>query len=91
MAQYFPWILPQASSFSGQIDFVFWFITAVCAVAGAGVAFFMLFFVIRYRQGTKVNRKLPHHEGIALEMIWTIIPLIIMVFLFFMSTTVYFR
>lgn len=91
MAQYFPWILPQASSVSGQIDFVFWFITAICAVAGAGVTFFMLLFTIRYREGTKVNRKLPHHEGIALEMIWTIIPLIIMVFLFFMSTIVYFQ
>jgi len=91
MAQYFPWILPQASSFAGQIDFVFWFITAICAVVGAGVTFFLLLFCIRYRQGTKVNRKLPHHEGMALELIWTIIPLVIMVFMFFLSTIVYFQ
>jgi len=91
MAQLFPWLLPQASSFSGQIDFVFWLITAVCAAFFTGVAFFLILFVVRYRQGSKVNRVLPHHEGIALEMLWTIIPLFISLGLFLVSTVVYFQ
>lgn len=91
MAQLFPWILPQASSIAPGIDFVFWLITGVCFAFFVGVSFFLGLFVIRYRQGSKVNRVLPHHEGIALEMIWTIIPLIIALSLFLVSTVVYFQ
>jgi len=91
MAQLFPWLLPQASSVSGPIDIVFWIITAVCAAFFTGVAFFLILFVVRYRQGSKVNRVLPHHEGIALEMLWTIIPLFISLGLFLISTVVYFQ
>ncbi len=91
MAQLFPWLLPQASSMSGGIDFVFWLITAVCVAFFLGVMSFLALFVVRYRQGSKVNRVLPHHEGIALEMIWTIIPLFIALGLFLVSTVVYFQ
>ena len=91
MAQLFPWILPQASGFSGQIDFVFWMITAVCFAFFVGVSIFLTLFIVRYRQGTKVNRVLPHHEGITLEMIWTIIPLIIAIGMFLVATVVYFQ
>jgi len=91
MAQLFPWLLPQASSVSGPIDIVFWIITAVCAAFFFGVMSFLTLFVVRYRQGSKVNRVLPHHEGIALEMLWTIIPLFISLGLFLISTVVYFQ
>ena len=91
MAQLFPWILPQASNFGVGVDGVFWTITAVCLAFMLGVAFFMGLFVVRYRQGTKVNRVLPHHEGIALELIWTVIPLVIAMGLFLYSTVVYFH
>ena len=90
MAQLFPWLLPQASNFAGGIDGVFWAITGVCIAFALGVGFFLTLFTIRYRQGTKVNRVLPHHEGIALELVWTIIPLVIAMGLFLYSTIVYF-
>ncbi len=86
-----PFILPQASSFAPAVDAVFWIITAVCLLFGIGVTFFVILFTSRYRQGNKVNRVLPHHEGIALEMTWTIIPLVIAMGLFVFSTVVYFR
>ena len=56
-----------------------------------GVGFFLTLFAVRYRAGSKVNRVLPHHEGIALEMIWTIIPLFIALGMFLVSTVVYFQ
>lgn len=87
----FPFIPPQASSVAGGIDLVFWTITAVCIAFAIGVAAFMFFFIIRYRRGTRVNRVLPHHEGITLEMIWTVIPLLIAMCLFLLSTVVYFK
>ncbi|HEX9998122.1 MAG TPA: cytochrome c oxidase subunit II [Abditibacterium sp.] len=87
----FPFIPPQASSIAGGIDGVFWVITAICIAFMIGVGIFLLTFTIRYRQGSKVNRVLPHHEGIALEMIWTVIPLVIALGLFLYSTVVYFQ
>lgn len=85
-----PFIPPQASSSALAIDMVFWVITAICFGVLVGVTFFITLFTIRYRQGTRVNRVLPHHEGIALEMIWTLIPLVIMLGLFLYSAIVYF-
>ncbi len=87
----FPFLPPQASSASGGIDGVFWMITAVCFAFALGVSIFLITFTVRYRQGTRVNRVLPHHEGIALEMIWTVIPLVIAVGMFLVSTVVYFQ
>ncbi len=86
-----PFIPPQASSISGSIDGVLWMINGICLAFALGVTFFLVLFTIRYRQGTKVNRVLPHHEGIALEMIWTVIPLVIAVGMFLVSTVVYFQ
>jgi cytochrome c oxidase subunit 2 len=86
-----PFIPPQASSAAASIDFVFWLITAICFAFFVGVVFFVIFFTIRYRQGTKVGRVLPHHEGITLEMIWTTIPLVIALGLFLISAVVYFQ
>ncbi len=86
-----PFIPPQASSVSRSIDGVLWMVNIICFAFALGVTFFLITFTIRYRQGTKVNRVLPHHEGIALEMIWTVIPLIIAVGMFLVSTVVYFQ
>ncbi len=91
MEQLFPYLLPQASSFGRGIDSVFWVITAVCAAFALGVVVFLSLFVTRYKQGTKVNRVLPAHEGVALELIWTVIPLVIALGLFLYSTIVYFQ
>ena len=91
MEQLFPYILPQASSFAQSIDSVYWVITGISFAFFLGVGCFLLLFVSRYRQGTKVNRVLPAHEGIALELIWTVIPLVIALCLFLYSTIVYFQ
>ena len=91
MEQFFPYILPQASSFAGSIDAVYWVITAVCVAYALGVGFFLTLFITRYKQGSKVNRVLPAHEGIALELIWTVIPLIMALGIFVYSTIVYFQ
>ncbi len=87
----FPFLPPQASSIAGGIDGVFWLITGICFAFALGVTFFVILFTVRYRQGSKVNRVLPHHEGIALEMIWTVIPLVIAVGMFLISTVIYFQ
>lgn len=85
-----PFILPQASSYSGRVDAVFGAITLVGAFFATIVAVMILFFAVRYRRGSRVNRTLPGHEGIALELTWTMIPLVIAIGLYIWSTSVYY-
>ena len=91
MEQFFPYLLPQASSFGRGIDSVFWVITAICLAFGLSVGFFLILFTARYRQGSKVNRVLPAHEGIALELFWTVVPLVLSLCIFLYSTITYFQ
>lgn len=83
-------LLPQASTIAGRVDAVFWGITFICAVFAFVVTVAIIAFAVRYRRGNRVNRTLPEHEGIALELTWTIIPLIIAMGMFAWATSVYF-
>ena len=91
MEQFFPYLLPQASSFGRGIDSVFWVITAICLGYALAVGFALTLFVTRYKQGNRVNRVLPAHEGIALELLWTVIPLVMSLGIFLFSTVIYFQ
>jgi cytochrome c oxidase subunit II len=82
--------LPRASTIAGPVDQVFWYINAITIFFTILVAVLVIAFTVRYRKGNRVNRTLPGHEGIALELTWTIIPLIIALSIFAWSTSVYF-
>jgi cytochrome c oxidase subunit 2 len=84
-------VAPRASTIAGSVDAVFWGITLVCVFFAVLVAALVITFAVRYRQGNRVNRTLPGHEGIALELTWTLIPLVIAMGLFLWSASVYFQ
>ena len=84
-----PFMPPDASTVSGPVDALMAGITLIGLAFAVGVALAVAFFTIRYRRGTRVNRVLPGHEGIALELTWTIIPLIICLGMFVWATSVY--
>jgi cytochrome c oxidase subunit 2 len=83
-------LIPSASTTSPAYDTLFWAIHLVALIFGGGVFAMITFLTIRYRRGARVNRQLAEHEGIALELTWTIIPLIILVALFVWSASAYF-
>ena len=85
-----PFMPPEASTVAGRVDDLMAGITLIGLAFGLGVALVVIAFTVRYRRGTRVNRVLPGHEGIALELTWTIIPLIICLGMFVWSTSVYF-
>jgi cytochrome c oxidase subunit 2 len=85
-----PFLLPQASTTASSFDAVFAVLHIIAFFFIVGIFGAIAFFAVRYRQGSKVNRVLPEHEGIALELTWTIIPLIILMALFIWSASAYF-
>lgn len=74
-----------------QVDWLFFALTGIslffCVVVFAPI----LFFSIKYRKGSKVDRSNPRHGSLLLESGWTLIPLLISVALFGWGAVLYFR
>ncbi len=71
-----------ASTVSGQVDALFFFLVAV-SVFFAGLIFLLIIvFAIKYRRRSPDEQPRPIHGNLALELIWTIIPLGLTVVMF---------
>lgn len=81
----------QASTIAGQIDGIFWLLTIVTFIFTAAIFLAMLYFVVRYRRGAKVDRSNPPLEHHVLEITWSVIPLLICLVIFGWATVVYYK
>ncbi|WP_439184890.1 cytochrome c oxidase subunit II [Carboxylicivirga taeanensis] len=71
-----------ASSFVSQVDSAFVFIFSISLLFLVGITAFMIYYIIRYRKSK--NAEATHIEGSnKLEIIWTIIPTILVVSMFY--------
>lgn len=66
----------RASTFADGYDLLFYIITLVSLFFFVVVFGAVLFFAIRYRRGSKVNRSHPPHDNLPLEITWSVIPLL---------------
>ena len=70
-----PWLPTPASREAGRIDFVFWFVIAICIVIFALVAAALLYSVVRFRAAPDDDSDGPPiHGHTGLEIAWTIVP-----------------
>lgn len=70
------------SNFTNSVDQTTMFIFAISAFFLVGITIAMIYFVIRYNK--KRSPKSEHIEGnVTLEIIWTVIPLILVMFMFY--------
>ena len=78
-----------ASTFANDVDNLFFTITALTiffTVLVAGMLFFMSF---RYRRGSKVDRSRPIEEHQALEIAWSVGPLVLALGIFLWSSKLF--
>lgn len=77
------WVPPSASSYSDEVDWLFYVILWICAIMLALVTVLVVTFAIRYRarRGHRPAR-LPSHST-ALELTWTVIPTIVVLAIFY--------
>ena len=78
-----------ASTSSGQIDFVFNVLNAITIFFTLLIVACIVYFAYKYRRGAVADRSNAPDEGLAVELTWTIIPGIICIGLFALSTYVY--
>lgn len=87
----FPGQPPQASTFSVEWDYLYYFLTALTIFFSALIFIVIFYFAIKYRRRDK-NEVPPQNEGnLALELTWTIIPSLICVFIFVWSAQLFMR
>ena len=81
----FFWMPEAASTGAGDVDWLYNVLIAISAVAAVGVFGAMLYFVFRYRAGSRsANEKVGKvsEHSTALEITWSVIPLVIVIAIF---------
>lgn len=83
------WMPPPDSTAAAGIDRLFYFILWLSVFFFIVIVGLMLFFIIKYRarDGHAEQKTLTHHT--ALEITWTLIPLILVLFIFYFGFTGY--
>jgi cytochrome c oxidase subunit II len=72
------WLPQQASDEAGRIDFVFWFVTAICVFIFAVVAAITIYTIWKFRVGPDDDSDGPPiHGHTGLEIAWTAVPTVL--------------
>lgn len=80
----------QSSTFASRVDTLFLFILAVGVIISVLVAVLILYFSIRYRRTSATPIPVPAHPALLVEMLWTGIPLLLTMVMFFWGSHLYF-
>jgi len=91
MLEQLPLIPTQASAQAGQVDALYFFLLAVSAFFAGLIAILVIVFAVRFRRRRQDEVGEAIHGSIALELMWTIIPLGISLIMFFWGAQVFFH
>jgi cytochrome c oxidase subunit II len=87
VAIFIPWLPEQASKEGERIDFVFWFVTAICIAIFSVVASLSVYSLIKFRAKPDDDSDGPPvHGHTGIEITWTVIPLILVIAMIIVSS-----
>src|SRR3989339_1247371 len=78
------WMPVDASTIAPKVDFLFYLILAISAIFFALIVGVMIAFVIKYHAKPGMHPQQSPDHGVALELTWSIIPLIIVLLIFYL-------
>src|SRR6266567_8796871 len=90
MQSSFPIVPESASTLSGEVDALYFYISGVTVFFTLLISAVVLFFVIRYRRRNPFEIPRPIEGSMKLETLWSVIPLLIAMTIFFWGAKVYF-
>ncbi len=85
----FPLVAPIASKEAGEIDLLWWFLNAVSLVMTIVIFVGVIGFAFKYRKKKGVD-PVPVHGSNVLEITWSVIPFIVMLFMFWWGATLFY-
>jgi cytochrome c oxidase subunit 2 len=91
MLEQLPFFPTQASAQAGQVDALYFFLVAVSAFFAVLIAVLVVVFAVRFRRRRQDSVGEAIHGSIALELLWTIIPLGMAMFMFVWGAQVFFH
>src|SRR6266436_3867368 len=75
-----PWLPPDASRERGRIDFVFWFTIVICIVIFSLVVAVLVYSILKFRAAPDDDSDGPPiHGHTGLEIVWTLIPTVLVI------------
>lgn len=80
-----------ASTIAGEVDALYFFIIGVTVAISTVTALVLVYFTIRYHRKRPDEVPKPIHGSLALELTWTLIPLVIVLIMFGWSVKLYFK
>jgi cytochrome c oxidase subunit 2 len=80
----------QASTLAPQVDALYFFLIALTAFFTLLISAMVVYFAVKYRRTSSDQVGVPIHGNLTLEMTWTIIPLIIVLFIFGWSARLFY-
>jgi len=86
-----PFVPESASTLSGEVDAVYFYISGVTVFFTVLISVVVIFFVIRYRRRNPFEIPRPIEGSTKLETLWSVIPLVIALSIFGWSAKVYFQ
>ena len=87
VAIFIPWLPDQASKEAERIDFVFWFVTAICIAIFAVVAALSVYSLVKFRAKPDDDSDGPPvHGHTGIEIVWTVIPLVLVLAMIVVSS-----
>jgi cytochrome c oxidase subunit 2 len=81
----------QASTFAPDVDHLLYFLLAVAAFFSLAIFCSILYFAIRYRRRSENELPRPIHGGMALEILWSVIPFGLTMVMFTWGASIYFN
>jgi len=81
----------QASTIARSVDHLHWFLTAVTLFLTILIFSLIFYFMIRYRRRSPDERPAEIAGSIPLEILWTVVPLVIVAVTFVWGARLYFR
>ena len=90
MFKNFPFFPQQASVQAIQVDAIYFFMLAVTAFFSLLIAGLIVVFVVKYRRRDDDEVGVAIHGSLALELLWTIIPLFIVMVMFVWGAEIFF-
>jgi cytochrome c oxidase subunit 2 len=87
VAIFVPWLPDQSSKEAERIDFVFWFVTAICIAIFAVVAAISVYSLVKFRARPDDDSDGPPiHGHTGIEIAWTAIPLALVIAMIVVSS-----
>ena len=83
MQSSFPLFPQSASSVAGDVDLLYFFILAVSSFFAILVTLAVVYFAVRFRRRHPDEVGHDIHGSIALELVWTFIPFVLAMVMFF--------